>query len=128
MRIEHVAFNVAAPVEMAAWYVEHLGMRVVRFVDDGTATHFLADSSGQSLLEIYRNPRADVPDYTAMHPLELHIALVVDDAMAESQRLAAAGARQVDEVRKPDGSILLMLRDPWGLALQLCQRAEPMLP
>ena len=39
----------------------------------------------------------------------------------------AAGARVVDEVRKPDGTLLLMLRDPWGLALQLCQRAAPML-
>jgi glyoxylase I family protein len=127
MRIEHVAFNVAEPVEMAAWYVAHLGMRVVRFIDDGTATHFLADSSGQSLIEIYRNPRADVPDYAAQHPLVVHIAFVADDAMAETQRLEAAGARLVDEVRKDDGSVLLMLRDPWGLAIQLCQRAAPML-
>ena len=82
MRIEHVAFNVAAPVEMAAWYVQHLGMRVVRHVDDGTQTHFLADESGHSLLEIYRNPAAHVPDYPAMHPLLLHIALVAPDAEA----------------------------------------------
>ena len=25
----------------------------------------------------------------------------------------------------PDGSMLIMLRDPWGVALQLCQRSRP---
>ena len=25
----------------------------------------------------------------------------------------------------PDGSRLTMMRDPWGLPLQLCQRAKP---
>ena len=30
LNVEHVACNVADPVAMAAWYVEHLGMRVVR--------------------------------------------------------------------------------------------------
>ena len=30
MRIEHIALQVPAPIEMAAWYVEHLGLTVVR--------------------------------------------------------------------------------------------------
>ena len=30
LNVEHVACNVAEPVAMAAWYVEHLGMRIVR--------------------------------------------------------------------------------------------------
>ena len=36
-------------------------------------------------------------------------------------------ARFVDEMKRDDGTRLLMLRDPWGLALQLCKRPEPLL-
>jgi len=28
---------------------------------------------------------------------------------------------------RDDGTRLIMLRDPWGLALQLCKRATPLL-
>ena len=54
-----------------------------------------------------------------------------DDAFvepaADSQRLIAVGASFVEEIRLPDGSHLIMLRDPWGLALQLCRRAQGLL-
>ena len=46
MIIEHFALNVADPVAIAAWYVQHLGFQVVRHVDNTTQTHFLADSAG----------------------------------------------------------------------------------
>ena len=42
-------------------------------------------------------------------------------------RHAAAGAVVVDEVRLDDGSHLIMMRDPWGLALQLCKRGTTLL-
>jgi glyoxylase I family protein len=38
-----------------------------------------------------------------------------------------AGASLADEIRLADGSHLVMLRDPWGLAIQLCKRGTPML-
>jgi catechol 2,3-dioxygenase-like lactoylglutathione lyase family enzyme len=128
LRLEHVAFNVADPVAAAAWYVEHLGMRVARKVSAPPHMHFLADASGSMLIELYSNPVAPVPDYAARHPIELHIAFATDDPDGASAALVAAGATPVDDTRLPDGSRLLMLRDPWGLALQLCQRATPILP
>jgi glyoxylase I family protein len=39
--------------------------------------------------------------------------------------LEAAGARLVEAVTPADGSVLLMMRDPWGVPVQLCQRARP---
>jgi catechol-2,3-dioxygenase len=30
MRLEHTGLNVADPIKMAQWYVEHLGMKVLR--------------------------------------------------------------------------------------------------
>jgi predicted enzyme related to lactoylglutathione lyase len=63
-----------------------------------------------------------------MHPLVLHLAFESVDADADRARLLAAGATLVEAVLPPDGSKLYMLRDPWGVALQLCRRARPLLP
>ncbi len=127
MKLEHFALNVIDPVAMATWYVEHLGLRIVRQVTDAPHTHFLADSTGTILLEIYNNPPDQVPPYTTMNPLLLHIAFVSTDPEADKAVLLAAGATFVEELHFDDGSHLTMLRDPWGLAIQLCKRAEPML-
>src|SRR5690606_30692781 len=125
MNLEHTALNVPDPVGFAAWYGTHLGLRVVRHIPAPHQTHFLADSAG-GVIEIYRNPAAPVPDYATMHPLVLHLAFKSDDARADAARLIAAGATHVEDVLPPDGSVITMLRDPWGLALQLCQRATPL--
>lgn len=127
MKIEHVALNVAAPVSMAQWYCSHLGMSVAFKLDRAPFTHFLADSSGTVMLEIYNNPADQVPAYEDMDPLLLHIAFVSENPIEDKEALVTAGARVVEEMRLKDGSILVMLRDPWGLALQLCKRGKPML-
>ena len=125
MKIEHVALNVADPVAMADWYGKYCGLQVVRHIPQPAQTHFLADSDS-SVLEIYCNPPGSIPDYRNMNPLQFHLALASPDPVADSKRLIAAGATFVDEVKLPDGSHLIMLRDPWGVALQLCKRAAPL--
>jgi glyoxylase I family protein len=126
MKLEHIAFNVADPVAVAAWYCEHCGLRVVRHTPERAQTHFLADADS-TVLEIYCNPPDSVPDYRSVDPLIFHLGLVSSDPLADSRRLAAVGAVVVDEVRLEDGSHLIMMRDPWGLALQLCNRGTPLL-
>lgn len=121
MKIEHFAINVSDPVAVAAWYCEHCGLRVVRKNPGPARTHFLADDE-TTVLEIYCNPADSVPDYRSMNPLLLHLALASRDAAADSKRLIAAGAVLVEELHLDDDSHLVMLRDPWGLALQICQR------
>ena len=127
MKIEHFALNVADPVAVATWYTKHLGLKVVRAAKDAARTHFLADSSGTVMLEVYNNPPDQVPPYAKMDPLLLHIAFVSKDPEADKTALLAAGATLVVDQRLDDGSHLVMLRDPWGLALQFCKRATPML-
>lgn len=126
MTIEHVALNVPDPVAFAAWYGAHLGLRIVRHLPHANQTHFLADDH-DTVIEIYSNPAAPVPDYAAMHHLVLHLAFKSTDAAGDTARLLLAGATHVEDIRPPDGSLLVMLRDPWGLALQLCQRTKPLL-
>lgn len=128
MKIEHVAFNVSDPQATAAWYAEHLGFKIVRAVETAPFAHFLADDSGTVMIEIYGNEDARIPVYSAMNPLVLHLALVTHDMDADRSRLIAAGAEAVGDVQTtPAGDRLAMLRDPWGFAVQLCERTVPMI-
>jgi len=127
MKIEHFALNVKDPVAMAQWYIENLGLEIVRKMDEAPHTHFLGDKSGAVMLEIYNNPADQVPDYKSMDPLLVHLALVSPDPENDKYRLIEAGAGYVEEVNLPDGSKLIMMRDPWGLAIQLCKRGMPMI-
>ncbi len=127
MKIEHLAFNVADPVAIAEWYCRHCGLRVVRHIPGPAQTHFLADDDA-TVLEIYNNPKDQVPDYRNMNPLLFHLALASADPTGDAERLVAAGAGPVvDEAKAPDGTLLIMLHDPWGLALQLCKRSRSLL-
>jgi glyoxylase I family protein len=128
LNVEHFACNVSDPVAIAAWYVAHLGMRVVRKSDSAPFMHFIADANSHVVMEIYSNPAGTIPDYAAMNPMQFHVAFRAEDPDAAGAALVAAGATLVDEQTLPDGSRLLMLRDPWGLALQLVKRATPLLP
>jgi glyoxylase I family protein len=79
------------------------------------------------MIEVYNNPAAPLPDYHGLDPLVLHLAFDVEheDILAVRDRLLAAGATIArDVVTTPAGDRLVMLRDPWGLAIQLAQRKE----
>ncbi len=127
MKIEHVALFVQEPVSVARWYEEHLGLKVVRSSEQRPAlTRFLADSDGTTVLEIYGGT-LPVPDYAAMDPLLLHVAFATDDLPRTRERLLAAGATAEGDITiTPTGDQLAMLRDPWGLALQLAHRTTPL--
>ncbi len=125
MRFEHFALNVPDARATAAWYVSHCQLTVLRAKTDAPFTHFLADDTGRVFWEIYTNPADPLPDYPAQHPLRAHFAFSVKDARAERIRLEQAGATLVVEEAFPNGTLLIMLRDPWGVPVQLCQRSEP---
>jgi glyoxylase I family protein len=128
MKIEHVAFNVEDPLAMGRWYVEHLGLKVKRRTVEPPYAHFLADDSGTVMIEIYGNKDAPLPDYRVMSPAELHLAFSSQDVEQDARRLVAAGATQVGDFdTSPTGDRFAMLRDPWGLAIQLVKRATPMI-
>ena len=127
MKLEHFALNVENPVAMADWYVTNLGLRVVRQMAEAPFTTFLADESGRIMIEIYLNPVDEVPHYREMNPLLVHLAFVSENPEEDKNRLIKGGASLVTNQHLNDGSHLVMLRDPWGLAVQLCKRNTPML-
>lgn len=127
LSLEHIACNVEDPAAMAAWYVAHLGMRLLRQSPSPPHIHFLADAAGRTVLELYRNAGDRIPDYRSMNPIQFHIAFATTDPEGVQAALAAVGATLVDDRTTPDGSRLLMLRDPWGMPLQLCKRPTALL-
>lgn len=128
MKLEHVALLVADPPAMARWYGEHLGMKVVRQSDEAPGfARFLADADGASILETYASDVHPVPAYRAMDPAVLHVAFATTEIAATRDRLIAAGATTAGEITEnAAGDRFAMLRDPWGLALQLAQRVRPL--
>lgn len=128
MKIEHTAYQVEDPVALAAWYVAHLGLRVKRSQTAPPFGYFLADDGDAVMLEFYRQPNLPVPDYRSTDPLLLHLAFLADDIPGTRARLIAAGASPEGGVIRNDaGDGVAMLRDPWGLAIQLIRRADPMI-
>ena len=128
MKIEHFAYQVEDPAAVSGWYEKHLGFVVKRSSDAPVPVRFLADESGQVMIEVYNNPAVRTPDYASMDPLLLHLAFVCENVPETCERLEAAGAVRISGPdRLENGDELAMLRDPWELAIQLCCRREPMI-
>ena len=128
MKIEHFAYMVEDPSAVAKWYCDHLGFQVRRSNPQRPWAHWLADASGSTMIEIYNNPRCSVPDYAAQDPLLMHLAFVCDEVEDTVVGLCEAGCTvETGPEVTTAGDTLAMLRDPWGLSIQLCRRAEPML-
>lgn len=123
MIFEHFALNVRDVDALVSWYTKFVGLNVVKAQTEPPFMTFLADASQRVILELYNRPDEAITDFTQQHFLTFHLAFVSENAEVDKDRLMAEGATFVEEVRKVDGSHLIMLRDPWGMPLQLCQRA-----
>jgi len=127
MQIEHVALAVPDPAAGASWYVEHVGCELLRASTVGTRAHFLLVPGGGVTLELFRAPDVPVPDYRKVDPFHGHLAFRTDDIDGTRSRLLAAGASAEGETTTtPEGDRYAMLRDPWGVPLQLVVRAQPL--
>ena len=128
IRLEHVGLNVADPIKTAQWYVDHLGMKILREGPAPINARFLADADGNMMFEFYHNPPDAVPNYASMDPLVLHVAF---HGRRRRRHPSQAPGRGRDGRRRvtitPAGDKITMLRDPWGLAIQFIRRADPML-
>ena len=127
MKLEHVAINVPDPAEFSQWLVANLGMRIVVANTAAPFAHFLADEAG-SMIELYNNSAAPMPDYHAMNPFNLHFAFSSSDIEADTARLQAAGATLFAPISTtPAGDKLVFLHAPNGVPVQFVQRKKPLI-
>jgi len=125
MVFEHIALNVKNIKDIKDWYVANVGLKVVFEQTQAPFMTFFEDSTGRIILELYHRPDEEITDFKTKHPLTFHMAFVSINAEKDKIRLLDKGASFVEEITKEDGSHLVMLRDPWGMPLQLCHRTKP---
>lgn len=125
MIFEHFAINVSEPHKMADWFVEHCQLKIVSRMAESPYMTFLADETDRVIMELYNNPADEVPDYPNQHPVRVHIAFEVKDPEADRTRLEEVGCTYFETVTKDDGTLLIMMRNPWGVPIQLCKRGTP---
>ncbi len=120
MKLEHVAIDVPDAEAFIAWWSENLGFR-----RSAPGSGFILDDTGTMGLEIYRTGETPAaPDYKAMNAMTLHIAFVSDDVQADVDRLVKAGAT-LEQLKVDNPAFhMAILRDPWGVAIQLCKREK----
>ena len=80
------------------------------------------------MLELYGNTAIELPGFSEIPAMGLHLALVTSDIETDMARLSEAGGVPDGEINTNEaGDRLGMIRDPWGFCLQLVQRAVPMI-
>lgn len=127
MIFEHIAINIPEPVKAVRWYCDHLDMRIVLASDKSPWRHFITDSTGTGLIEFYHHSTVPTADHEAMPPRMLHLGFTAQDLEADRARLITAGAVPIGEIAvSPSGDRKAFLRDPWGVALQLVERSNPL--
>lgn len=119
MRIEHFALYAEDTIELANWYCEKFGMRVVFRNDAEPPTFFVADNDGMAIEIIGRKPRAQPIDFADV----FHFAFLTDDFDAEYAALKTAGVPLEDElVGAGAGVRICFFNDPAGNRGQVVQR------
>jgi catechol 2,3-dioxygenase-like lactoylglutathione lyase family enzyme len=122
MKIEHLAMNIRDAEGMAHWYKEHLGMPIWLERHEPIYVAFIGEPP--SLLEIYDNPAGPALDPAQLQAMTLHLAFYSEHVQEDRVRLEDAGAAWLEGESDDEGHGLVMMRCPWGLTIQLCNRRE----
>lgn len=128
MKLEHLALNVEDPVRAAKWYCDNLGFSILKEMDVSPFHHFIADPSKSVMLEIFLLPDKKLQDYRSLDPAIMHLGFLVEDIEEEYQKLQLAGAEVVNKIlTSKNGDMVAMLRDPWGVPIQLIKRKQQLI-
>jgi len=127
-RIEHLGFNVSDPNAVAEWYVQNLGMKIIRKDNNSPFVTFIADKGKHVIMEFYNKDKFPKIDFNKINYMSFHFAFMVDSIEVSKSKLISNGAKVMEDISAlPSGDKVLMMRDPWGMPLQLVKRVNPML-
>jgi glyoxylase I family protein len=128
MRFEHLAINVEDPVALSKWFVDNLGMRIIKQGAAPSFGTFIVDAKDNFTFELYHNKDIQVIDFKSLHYNSIHFAFETNDIVAAKEKLLKNGAVVAEELKTtPSGDQVVMLRNPWGIPTQLVMRKNPML-
>jgi glyoxylase I family protein len=128
MRPEHFQLNLTDSRAKADWYVENLGLKIVRKGGAPSFGFFISDANDNMMLELTQDASYPVLEFDKINYNSFHVAFVVDDVKAMRDKLISVGAKLAEEIKNtPAGDQVVMIRDPWGQAIQFVKRVNPML-
>jgi glyoxylase I family protein len=127
MKIEHIGLCIENPISAAEWWVANLGFRFLRKLGtDAGGAAFIADHQG-TVLEFAKLEEVPSLDLGKLEFIQLHFALECQDTMEEARRLEKVGAILVGESpRNAYKNEKLIIKDPWGICIQLIHREDPL--
>ncbi len=122
--IEHPGIAARDPRALVAFYVDTLGLRLVRQTGETT---FFVGCEGGGFIEIYQATEGE-PACLGNHALGLrHIAFLVDDYDAAFAELLAMGVPQAEPPKlNPPALRLALFRDPEGNLFHITERDRPL--
>lgn len=86
----------------------------------------LKHPSGGAQLDLWWRDHPSVPGEIKQSPAGVLLALVVEDAAREAERMKTSGVRIVDDLRdEPWGQRHFIAADPSGFLIDIVQRTEP---
>lgn len=122
--IDHLAIAAKDPAELAAWYRDGLGFKIV-FCNDKTPPTLLVGIPGGGMLEIMPDNGHPVVKHELLDPGMRHLALRVTDFEAMYAKLQALQVTFVGEVvQAVGGGKVVSFEDPEGNVLQIAWRPE----
>ena len=123
--LEHTAIASPNPLQLAEWYVQHLGFRI-NYEYGGN--YFVKALDG-SMLEIVpsEGERSQQVSYQGMKDPGLrHLAIKVDDFDASHRELQSQGVHFLTEPYLNQGNRLVFFTDADGNLLHLIEREKPL--
>lgn len=82
--------------------------------------NFLEDVARRVIIEFYHRPVAVIADFVTAHPLTFHVDFVSENVQSKRERLEKQGAFFVEEIKKGDGTHIVMLHASFRMSLQRC--------
>jgi len=120
--MEHIGLCATDPKPLVDWYVNILGFRIVRALEE-FRTYFIRAQDG-GMLEVYPAKHTLEP-VDNIHQGLRHVALSVSDLDAEVARLRSAGITVPAESTVTTSEMkLAFFRDPEGNLLHLVERTK----
>lgn len=122
--IEHIGFVVKDAHKAAQWYNLHLGFNVLKTAPDNSAA-FIQCRDNHLIIELISEGAVKAAAEDLTHPLQAHIAFRTDAFDEDMDALIEAGAEHAMdcETADPEAKVCI-LKDPFGLYIQLAQRKQ----
>ena len=119
--LEHTAIASPDPLQLAEWYVQHLGFRI----NFEYAGNYFVKAADGSMLEIIPSEGERLPQKLT-DPGIRHLAIAVDDFDACHAQLKDSGVSFLTEVLNKQGNRLVFFTDRDGNILHLIHREKPL--